>query len=312
MANRSDSSKQTSRVILVIAGLLVLTSLGYFAFQYFAKKQETEEQVITIEKLNNEIMSLEERILDFEMTMDEQEVALAEKQRIVQEKKTELQRLATLLQQSKASDRANLAKIKDLEQRLTMSERLLAQYSEEIEVLRRQKAALEGQVDSLQLSEGELRARNRDLQQRQDSTLKELRNTTELASSLKAAEFRVIRLGRNREVEKEQFRKWSMRDVRFCFTLLANPVAEAGPRTLYLVYENPDGSINTNQASGTFNYEGRNRTYTLKQEIDYRNLSQEVCLDFERPDDFEYQKGPQYISLYTEELRIGQGNFLIK
>jgi myosin heavy subunit len=312
MANRSDSSKHTSRIILVIAGLLVLTSLGYFAFQYFSQKQQNEANIIKVEDLNNEILGLEERILDFEMTMDEKDMDLSEKQRLIEEKKIELQRLSAMLQQSKQNDRANLAKVKDLEQRLEMSNRLLGQYTDELEALKQENTQLTGQVASLQETQGELRAHNLSLRQQQDSTLQALNETTELASALKARDFRVMRLGRNREVEKEEFRKWSMRDLRVCFTLLENSVAQAGRRTVYLVYENPDGSINTNDDSGTFNYQGRSRTYSVKTDVDYRNLSQESCLDFIRPDGFDYQKGPQYLSVYTEGNLLGQGSFEIK
>ncbi len=312
MASRSDRSQHTSRIILLIAGLLVLTSLGYFAYQYFSEKKAHQEDIVMIEDLRNEILSLEERILDFEMTMDEKDVELAAKQRMIEESQQQLKRLAGQLARSKQSDRANLAKIKALEQRLEMSQRILGQYREEIEALKARNAQLAGQVDSLRQSEGSLRDRALSLRQKQDSALQALQETNELASVLKAREFSVTRLdGIMPDKEKEVFRRWAVNNFRFCFIVLENALAEAGDRTLYLVYENPDGSINTNSESGTFSYQGRSLSYTLKTDITYHNLSQEVCMKWVRPDDFKYQKGPQYLSVYAEGNLIGQHSFQI-
>jgi len=312
MASRSDSSKHTSRIILVIAGLLVLTSMGYFAYQYFSEKKAHEEDIVKIEDLRNEILGLEERILDFEMTMDEKDVELADKKRMIEESQQQLKSLASQLERSKQSDRANLAKIKELEQRLEMSQRVLGQYRKEVEALKARNAQLAGQVDSLRESQGYLRDRNLSLRQKQDSALQALQETNEVASLLKAREFRFFREdGVMPDKEGDEFRRWTVRNVKICFTLLDNALAEAGDRTLYLVYENPDGSISTNSESGTFSYQGQSRTYSLKTDITYNNLSQEICMKWIRPDDFDYQKGPQYFSLYADGDLIGQGSFLI-
>lgn len=312
MASRSDSSKHTSRIILLIAGLLVLTSLGYFAYQYYSEKKAHQEDIVKIEDLRNEILGLEERILNFEMTMDEKDVELADKQRMIEENQQQLKQLASQLERSKQSDRSNLAKIKELEQRLEMSQRVLGQYREEVKALEARNAQLTGQVDSLRKSEMTLRNRSLSLRKKQDSALQALQATNEVASTLKARDFSVSRVdGVMPDKAKEVFRRWTVRNLEFCFTVLDNALAEAGDRTLYLVYENPDGSINTNSESGTFSYQGRSLTYTLKTEITYNNLSQEVCMKWVRPDDFNYQKGPQYLSVYADDNLLGQHSFQI-
>jgi len=90
MASSSNSSKQTSRIILMIAGLLVLTSMGYFAYQYFSEKQENKESTIQIERLNTEIFELEEKIYSFEVMLEDRKLDLATKNKELEAKKREL------------------------------------------------------------------------------------------------------------------------------------------------------------------------------------------------------------------------------
>ena len=40
MATNYDSSRNTSRIILVILGIFILSGLGYFATKYFNEKRQ--------------------------------------------------------------------------------------------------------------------------------------------------------------------------------------------------------------------------------------------------------------------------------
>lgn len=313
MASHSAQSKQTSRVILVIAGLLVLTSMGYFAFQYFSEKQASENKSVRIQKLNSEVFALEEQIYEYEITLDDQKLDLITKNRELEERKRELEALAARLREARKSNKANLATITQLEQRVNILSRLLGQYEEEIAALQRANASLEGEVDRLQDSQTQLMDRNQSLLQEKDQALQELQETQELAGVLKTRDFEFYNLRRNRALQDTLFRRWGMKGLRICFTLIENPLAEAGPREIYLVYEGPEGAIyQPAEGGGRFEYGGQLREYTLRQTVDYQQLSQEVCLDFEPPPDFKYEKGPQYLSVYSQDNLIGQSSFRIK
>ncbi len=313
MATRSNRSKQTSRIILVIAGLLVLTSMGYFAYQYFSEREVSKEKSVQIERLNNEVFDLEERIYEYEVILDDRKLTLVAKNQELEEKKQDLARLAAQLQEAKQKDKANLAQIKQLEQRVNILARLVEQYEEDIEELREKNEMLAGQVENLQENETRLQNQNQSLQQQKDAALQELQETQELAEVLKTKDFKFYNLRRNKAIQDSVFRRWGMKDLRVCLTIIENPLAQSGPRDIYLVYEGPDAKIyQPENGGGSFAYGGQMREYTLRQEINYQNRSQEICFDFEAPENFKYEKGPHYLSVFSDEVLIGQGSFRVK
>jgi len=312
MANSSGSPKSTSRIILIIAGILVLTSLGYFATQYFSEKSENKNNQVQIEELNSEILSLEEKILDFEVTLENRDVTIQKKDEELAFNQDEIARLRGLLAQAEKEGKVSRGKIKELEQRLELSTRLNSQYEEEIAVLREQNELLTGQVDSLIVNETELKGANQSLLQQRDAAKQELDETREIASVLKTRNLLIYNARRNKDVEGLSFRRYALRDLKVCFTIMENPLAASGQKEVYLVFENPDGTINTNDQSGQFRFGGANRTYSASATVAYNNIATDLCIQFVRPEDFEYQKGPQYLSLYADGNLIGQGSFTVK
>ncbi|MCB0851259.1 MAG: hypothetical protein KDD63_03375, partial [Bacteroidetes bacterium] len=146
MAGSIDSSKTTSRAILVIVGILVLSALTYFSFKYFSEKQANETNLATIEDLSTEILDLEEKILDMEEAIEDQNVELAEKDKLLEEKYKEIEAMATRLSQARKEDKTKTAKIRQLESRVTELKSLVDQYSEKIGFLTEENKILAGQV----------------------------------------------------------------------------------------------------------------------------------------------------------------------
>jgi myosin heavy subunit len=316
MASRSESAKQTSRVILVIASLLVLSALGYFATKYFGEKEITQQQDDTIEELTNEIYDLEDKILSYEVTLEDRTMQLAEKDKLLEEKYIELDAMVQRVNMAKQEQKANLSQIRALENRIEELRVVVDQYKREIDYLKAQNQMLVQQVDSLQESESELLARNQDLQARTEATTRELEETRSIASALKIKDFRFINLRKNgKEDEDDSFRRWRMHQVRVCFTVMENRLAEYGDRDLYLVYEGPDRSLVANFTggySGKFMHQDEEKVYSAQTTFRFDQSAQEVCIDFLPPPEFKFEKGPQYITLYSEGKLIGQGNFLVK
>ncbi|MEM7509902.1 MAG: hypothetical protein AAF388_03145, partial [Bacteroidota bacterium] len=186
------------------------------------------------------------------------------------------------------------------------------QYRAEIDYLKAENQLLTGQVDSLNTTTVMLQTENRTLQETTERTEQQLQETKQIAATLRATELSYFSVKKGKAKEAREFRRGSMKDFRVCFTLLENQLAESGGREVFMVYENPGGTINTGSGSGKFMYRGQQREYSSKTLINYTGSEQEVCVDFAQPADFKYEKGIQYISLYAEGKLIGQGNFRIK
>ncbi|MEM6764109.1 MAG: hypothetical protein AAF824_01950 [Bacteroidota bacterium] len=312
MATSSDQSKNTSRIVLLVVGILVLCALGYFATKYFTEKQENEKNLADIKELNNEILSLEEKILNFEVSLEDKNIEIAEKDKLLEEKYMELEAVVARLAQAKQSSKADKGKIRQLEAKVGELQVFLDQSRAEVEYLKAENALLTGQVDSLNTTTVQLQTRNQSLQETTARTEQELQETKQIAAALRATELSYFSVKKGKAKEDREFRRGSMKDFRVCFTLLENQLAEKGGKEIFMVYENPSGTISTSNGSGKFFYRGQQKEYSAKGLINYSGSQQEVCIDFQQPEGFKYEKGIQYISLYTEGKLIGQGNFRIK
>ena len=316
MAGTNDSSKTTSRAILVIVGILVLSALTYFSIKYFSEKEANEANLATIEDLNSEILDLEEKILNMEVAMEDQSMELAEKDKLLEEKYSELEAMVTRVAQAKRENKANIARIKQLENRVEELMGVVDQYGEKIDELEEKNLVLTNQVDSLQNIEGQLSEQNNTLLEQNRQTSEELEETRKIASALKTNKFRYINVRKSgKERDEKEYSRRSLHSLKFCFTILENLITPSGTKEVYLVYENPDGSINTNFTegySGQFVHNSTERNYSVKTTIEYNNSDLEVCMPYNPEKDFKYQKGLQYISVYCDGKLIGQGNFNIK
>ncbi|MEM7375282.1 MAG: hypothetical protein AAF587_42195 [Bacteroidota bacterium] len=321
MASTFNSSKNTSRAILVIVGILVLSALGYFATKYFSEKESNKQKEVKIDKLSNEIIDLEEKLLTFELSQEDKELELADKNDQLNRKNDELDRMYTEISQYKKENKANLAKIKQMETRLTDLQSLIARYQATIADYQKKYAKLEAVKDSIAANEGKLKEQNQNLMDQAATAKREKQEIEVLASKLTASDLRYFNVRKNgREDEGTEFARRKMNAVKVCFIISENLFAPSGKREVYMVYENPgDASQNLNYdagISGTFMYEGAKKEYSAKTSFVFKRLAQEVCITFS-PDPAlksrdQFQKGPQYISLYTTDNLIGQGNFIIK
>ena len=188
MASR-DSSKTTSRAILVITGLLVLSALAYFTTKYFSEKRANEESLVKINELNSEVLELEEKILNFQVEIEDQNMELAEKDKLLEEKYKELEAMATKLSSAKKNDKSQLSKIRGYESRISELRVMVDKYRKEIEYLKEENLQLAGEVQTLKAREGQLEDEKVTLVQQNEATTKELEETVQIASVLKTADF---------------------------------------------------------------------------------------------------------------------------
>lgn len=317
MAANRESSKQTSRIVLIVVGILVLSALAYFATKYFSEKQENEINLSEIKKLNSEVLELEEKILNFEVALEDKNLELSEKDKLLEEKYMELEAVVGRLADAKQNSKVDKAKIRQLENKVQELQNFVDQYRAEIDYLQAENTALTGQVDSLNTQTVVLREENQTLKASNIQTQMELEQTREIAEVLRASDFTFYSVRKNGKEEKsDEFRRGKLKNFKLCFTVMENPLAQKGPIEMFMIYENPEGTINTNfndGYSGTFLHNGKEKQYTAKVKINYEGLSQQVCINYIPEHGNDWEKGFQYVSVYTENgTLIGQGNFKIK
>ncbi len=309
MATKNDN---TGRIILVITGILVLTALAYFATKYFAQKDVVEEQQTTIDNLGVEIDQLEAQIVEFESTIQDQQTDINTKDSLLSVRNGQLEALEVKLQRYKRSSNANAKKLSDLESRITQLRSQVTEYQQKVETL---EETIAEQSDSLaqQLAISEdQQAQISNLSQTAEEQAERLKR----AGVLQAADFNFYNVKKNgKEDQDNSFRRSAIHIVKVCFNVLKNSEATVGKRDVYLVVENPDGSVNANAGggySGEFVFNGSKRTYSAKTNIDYKLTTQTVCIPYQPTDGVKFEKGDHFVSAFADGKLIGQGKFSVK
>lgn len=315
MATRSDGSQATSRAILVIAGILVLSALAYFAIKYFSEHSDNEAKALEITSLNAEVEQLEENIVQFQKDLNDISVDLATKEQLLQQKVNELETVQASLASARRANKTQTADIRKLELRVQELQSVLEEYDDLIAELRAENQDLSNQVDSLVVRESQLAQSNRELEQTSSQIQEKLDRTVTVASALKARNLTFFSYKEGKkEKEFTQLARWRMKDLQVCFTILENQIAQGGERSVYVVIEDEAGnpvSNFTDDLSGRFPYQGQDKVFTASRTVSFFGSEIEDCVVFNYPEGSRFEKGIYYVYLYSDNNLIGQGSFEI-
>jgi cell division protein FtsB len=146
---------------------------------------------------------------------------------------------------------------------------------------------------------------------------KDKENLTEkvtLASSLKAYNLKGTPIRKKSGGKKEEVEEKAKRTdrIKVSFTLSENLIAPSGTKTIYIRIARPDDKILTTSAdiSYTFDYNGEKIQYSVKKDIDYQNKAMDITMYWDKLEDF--TAGTYVVSVFTDELLIGESQFALK
>jgi hypothetical protein len=169
--------------------------------------------------------------------------------------------------------------------------------------------ALEDSSKTFGLKERELSEKSRVLEIRN----KELTEKVSAAAALRAEGVNVYAIssrGKESSVNNQKARK--VDKIRVMFHLQENTLANKEIKTVFLRIIEPTGTTisDYNLGSGTFDFKGRELTFTSRQRIFYENNHQSVEFIYSRPNGF--KAGKHEIELYAEGYLIGLGTFEVR
>ncbi|HVD97362.1 MAG TPA: hypothetical protein VNB90_04095 [Cytophagaceae bacterium] len=155
--------------------------------------------------------------------------------------------------------------------------------------------------------------------QREDSIIKitseknKLAEKVAIASVLRADNFKIEALNAKGKADSDgEFKAKKIDKIRVTFTLAENKVAEKGGRDVYFRMIEPDGSALFDLANGggSFQFEGKEIFYTMKQTILFENKGQKVTYEYKKGTP--YKPGNHKIEIYCEGFKIGESSFHVK
>jgi uncharacterized phage infection (PIP) family protein YhgE len=193
---------------------------------------------------------------------------------------------------------------------------LIKKYRSEITTMRDIMKSYIVQIDSLNTRNKILVTENTEIRQqitqvRNSNTelskvREELNSKVEIASVIKAKDIVAVALNKKR---KETSRISLLDKLRVCFTLRENPLAEAGPKEVFMRVIRPDSLVITSSPDNLFDYKDNKLIHSASRQVDYMNQDIEVCIFLDNNGDFII--GNYSIELYLENNLIGKTTFLM-
>ena len=139
-----------------------------------------------------------------------------------------------------------------------------------------------------------------------------LEEQIKVASRLELLNIEVIGIFRNGSKKRNQFRSRSLDKLNINFTLGENDLAKIEVINLYISLVKPNGDIiyDISNGSGSFTFEKREMFYTLNEELLIDKSEKNLNVTYSINEEF--KKGKYKVNLFTDDYKIGSGEFLIK
>jgi len=296
--------KRTNRALIAIIVLLSII-LGITLWQFFDLRKDMSERGTEIELLNDERGELEEELTDMLNELDSMETDNDSMKVELSNRKTEIEDL--------------LAKVKDkdfaiykLKKETTTLRTIMKGYVVTIDSLNTLNVGLRKENQEVRTTLSQERSRTKELVKSNEN----LSSKVALASRLDVADVAVFGVRVRRDMTgKETDRARKTDKIRVCFTLRENKVAKVEKKTLYLQIIAPDGQylLSEEGEEGRFEFNGNSSYYSDKMVVSYDQSSQEVCLDWKKPDDnYIVLAGTYNIKLFAEDYEMASTTHSLK
>ena len=300
--------KRSKRLLFVMILALLLLNVGLI-YNLVNKKKELEttqtELVDTTEELN-ELKEVEEELrLNLESKIGQN----AQLDSIIQVRNSELQakatRIRTLLNSGKLS-KAELEKAKGdisgLRSQIEELKQEIETLSQENQYLKDENYVIQKQVEAEKEKVAEMVEVNTELTKQVEV------GSRIFLKSLEIFPMRDAVFGDFKTTDKLS----RLEKIDIQYTLANNDLADKGEKMLYFQVITPSKSTLHNNAagSGTFNFDGGERLYTVKKVVDFQNKNEKGS--FSVPKTEGMTAGRYVVNVYSENHKMGTSEFTLR
>lgn len=260
-------NKKNRKNLYVIAGAALVALLAVMTVLFFLERKDNKEKSLLFqlekEEMENDYMRYARQYDELQINLNNDSLSL-----LLDKEKTRVQRLLEELRLTKASNTAEILRLrKELETVRAVSRNYVLQ----IDSLTRLNKALGEENQELKASNTAARRKITDLSKEREK----LHETVTLASMLNASN---ISVAANNKRGKKARRVKDIVKFVIDFTIDRNPTSEAGEKMVYVRITAPDNSLLVKPGSGTFEYENKRLEYSICRNIEYTGEEQAVTL----------------------------------
>lgn len=248
--------ERTPQLIAVIGVLVIVMAIliGFLVSRNSQMSEMQEQFTIDKQELEDEYEAISLQYEGFKFSVQNDSLLYK-----LENEQAKVLRLQEELRMTKASDQAEIKRLKD-----------------ELGTLRKILRSYVQQIDSLNRLNEQLRAENRqitDQYQRTTQTLRQVSQEREQLSERVSLAAQLVATNISAKAVNDRGREQSRlsRSAQFVvsFTIARNITAEPGERTIYVRMMTPDGSVLSKSPSDTFPYENGNILYSMKRIVEY-------------------------------------------
>lgn len=251
-----DFKERTAQLIAVIGVLAIVLAIAIGFLVNKNAEIEDMQQQFTLDKqeLEDEYEAISLQYEGFKFSVQNDSLLYK-----LENERTKVMRLQEELRMTKATDQAEIRRLKD-----------------ELSTLRKVLRSYIHQIDSLNRLNEELRAENRQITRQFNETNRtltqvsqekeELTEKVSLAAQLVATNI-AVKAVNNRGREQSRLSRSSQFVVSF--TIARNITTEPGERSIYVRLMTPDGTVLSNSPTHTFPYENRDILYSMHRIVEY-------------------------------------------
>uniref|UniRef100_UPI0040471DB4 chromosome segregation protein SMC n=1 Tax=Roseivirga sp. TaxID=1964215 RepID=UPI0040471DB4 len=301
-AKKKGGNKDSIRIILVIALIIVAAGAGYKIYtdgiandELQAEFDRTKTTLTT--KLDSISGQLSNRISEIARLGGNIDSLVTLKDSITAER-DQLQRTRT----------ANKAIIQRLDRKVTGYEELLLAKDDEIAALKVINTQLLEENTDLKVEKNELNATIREANQ----TKQQLEQKISLAAKLRAENIKVYNVNSRGKEREGDFKSRQAEKIKVTFNLSENAVAPVAGHKIMIQIVDPAGNVvfDIARGSGSFQVDGREQFFTSMQEILFDNSKQELSFVYDKGSEFD--KGDYKINIISDFYEIGQAGFSVR
>ncbi len=297
------SPRKNNRLPVIIALMaIVIIIQGVKIYLDTKEKQEVRTQLITTEE---ELATTMQRLTEISQELDEK---IAQVSKLGGDVTDLEQAKGEIEEELRRTKRATGKEIKALKDRVEGYELLLRNKDEEIAKLESVNQELLTENRSLKTRQNRLG----DSINRLSQSKEELATKVAIASQLKAENIRIVSLNERGRERNSPFRTKQIDQLKIEFNLAENSVApiEGKKIMIRIIDENDQVLFDVSRGSGTFIFNGKEEFYTAAQEVLFDNTRQKLIFFYEKGSD--YAPGAYALEIYTDDYRMGRGEFVVR
>ncbi|MBR2154181.1 MAG: hypothetical protein IJ901_06155 [Bacteroidaceae bacterium] len=286
-----------SNIVLSVIIVLLIAGLGYIAYLLMEQRQANKD-LQELAELDKQEMADQYR--EFDMQYGELQKQLRNDSLILQieEERQHTQQLLEELERTKATDAAEIRRLK---KEIASLREVLRSYIMQVDSLNRLNETLVAENTEMknQVTEANTQISNLSTANTQ------LKDKVNIAAQLDATGFWVT--PKNKK-GKEAKKVKDVKKLAFGFTIVKNVTASNGERVIYARILKPDNSVMGQK--GTFPYENTNLEYTEKKYIEYNGEEQTITM-YSDVEEF-IEAGTYKLFVFCDKQMIGQTSFTLK